>query len=58
MPTKTIVWISVLVFSIIGGYIPVIFGSSLISTWSILGNGTGGLIGIWIGFKIGNAING
>jgi len=55
--TKSIVWISVFVFSIIGGYIPVLLGKSLLSPWSILGNGIGGLIGIWIGFKIGNIIN-
>ncbi len=58
MSTKTIVWISVFVFSVIGGYIPVFFGGSFLSSWSILGNGIGGLIGIWVGFKIGKALNG
>jgi len=56
--TKSIVWISVFIFSIIGGYIPVILGSSILSLSSLFGNGAGGLFGIWIGLKIGNVING
>lgn len=58
MSTKTIVWVSVFVFSIIGGYIPIFFGESLLSSWSILGNGIGGVFGIWVGIKVGNALNG
>ncbi|HZQ30014.1 MAG TPA: hypothetical protein VFA93_02975 [Patescibacteria group bacterium] len=58
MSTKTIVWICVFLFSIIGGYIPVLLGESFLSSWSILGNGIGGLLGIWIGIKIARAING
>ncbi len=57
MSTKSAIWVSVFIFSIIGGYIPVILGSSFLSSWSLLGNGAGGLFGIWVGFKIGNAIN-
>lgn len=58
MSTKSVVWVSVFIFSIIGGYIPVILGSSFFSPWSMLGNGVGGLVGIWIGLKVGTAING
>lgn len=57
MSTKTIVWVSVIVFSIIGGYIPMLFGNSFLSSWSILGNGLGGIFGIWAGVKIGKLIN-
>lgn len=57
MSTKTIVWISVFIFSFIGGYIPTFFGNSLFSMWSILANGIGGIFGIWIGLKLGKLIN-
>jgi len=53
--TKKAIWICVLVGSIVGGYIPVLlFHSSVFSLVSILGNGVGGFIGIWVGMKIGN----
>jgi hypothetical protein len=57
MSTKSAIWICVFIGSIIGGYIPVLFGQSFLSMWSLIGNGIGGLLGIWIGFKIGERIN-
>lgn len=57
MSTKTLVWICVLIFSIAGGYIPTVFGNSFFSPLSILGNGIGGILGIWIGIKIGKLTN-
>ena len=36
----------------IGGYVPVLFGANGLSGWSILGAFIGGMIGIWVGFKI------
>ena len=55
MSTKKAVWILVLLGSVIGSYIPVLlFNSSFLSITSILGSGVGGIIGIWIGLKIGN----
>lgn len=37
---------------VIGGYIPVLFGSSSFGGWSLLGAFIGGLAGIWVGVKI------
>jgi uncharacterized membrane protein YfcA len=38
------------VFSIAGGYVPVLFGDSdLLDGWSILGGLIGGIFGIWLG---------
>ena len=55
MSTKKAIWICVLAGSIIGGYIPILlFHSSFLSMTSLLGNGAGGIIGIWVGMKIGN----
>lgn len=56
MSKKSMVWLCVGFFSIVGGYIPILFGSSLFSYSSMLGNTIGGLIGIWIGFKISDGL--
>ena len=40
--------------SIVGGYLPVLFGSNAFSLMSIFGNLIGGLLGIWAGFKAYN----
>lgn len=40
--------------SIIGGYIPVLFGASALSMWGLLTGAIGGVIGIWIGLKLGD----
>lgn len=50
--TKTLVMIGMFIGSLIGGYLPVLFGASLLSFSSILGNGIGALVGIWLGYKI------
>ncbi len=38
--------------SIVGGYLPVLFGVSVFSFISILGNGLGGILGILIALKL------
>ncbi len=55
MSTRTAIWIGLFVGSLIGGAIPELFGAGLLSAWAIVGNFAGGLIGIWIGYLIGNA---
>jgi uncharacterized membrane protein YfcA len=38
------------VFSILGGYVPVLFGDNdFLDGWSILGGLVGGIFGIWLG---------
>jgi hypothetical protein len=37
--------------SLIGGYVPVLFGAGLFSYSSLLGNTLGGLLGIWVTYK-------
>jgi hypothetical protein len=44
--------IGMILGSIAGGYIPVMFGVDLFSFTSIIGNAIGGLIGIWIAYKL------
>lgn len=36
----------------VGGYLPTLFGASGFGGWSILGAFVGGIVGIWIGFKL------
>lgn len=58
MSTKTIIWIFVFIGSIVGGYIPILWGGSLFSFTALLLSGVGGIIGIAVGIKIGNSVNG
>jgi len=51
MSSKSIIMLGMVVGSIIGGYIPVLFGASFLSLWSLLGSAVGGLFGIWITYK-------
>jgi hypothetical protein len=46
---KSVIMFFTIVFSLIGGYLPVLFGDSIFSLWGILGGFVGGILGIWIG---------
>jgi hypothetical protein len=48
-----LIWIFIAVGGFIGSYIPVLFGVSEFSAWSILGGVIGSLAGIWAFKKIG-----
>jgi len=50
MSTRFWVIAGLTVGSMIGSYIPVLFGASLFSMISIFGSFIGGIIGIWAGF--------
>ncbi len=54
MASKFLVYLGMFIGSIIGGYIPILFGASLISYSSVLFSGIGGILGIWIGYKLSN----
>jgi hypothetical protein len=49
---KSLLMIGMVVGSIIGGYIPTIFGASVFSIWSIILSGIFALIGIWITYRM------
>lgn len=36
----------------VGGFIPTLFGADWFSLWSVIGNGIGGFLGIYIAFKL------
>jgi len=50
---KLFVGLGMIVGSIAGGYIPVLFGAGFFSLSSIITSAIGGLLGIYIGYKIG-----
>ena len=54
MSTKAYVTLLVFIGSIIGGYIPTFFGVSVFSFWGVITSAIGGIIGIWIGLKLGD----
>lgn len=54
MSSKTMVWVGMFIGSFVGGYIPVLFGASFLSIWSLIGNGLGGIIGIFVAYKLTN----
>lgn len=56
MDTKKLCWIGLFVGSTIGGYLPVLWGGDLLSFSSIFGSLVGGLLGIWVGYRIGQSL--
>jgi predicted MFS family arabinose efflux permease len=52
MPSRTLVWVAILIGSTIGGVIPELWGAEMLSFTSLLLSGIGGLVGLWIAFKM------
>lgn len=52
MFSKSAVMLRLLIGSTIGGYVPVLFGSSFLSFASVIGTTVGGIIGIYIAYKV------
>lgn len=52
MDAKRTIWLLMFVGGFVGGYIPMLWGSSGFSFATIFGNAIGALIGIWLGFKL------
>jgi hypothetical protein len=58
MSTKTIIWICLTIGSTVGSYVPILWGNSFLSYSSLLLGGVGGIVGVLVGLKIGNRMNG
>jgi hypothetical protein len=54
---KKLIYGSVLVFSTIGSYVPVLWHAGFFSVASILGGIIGTIIGIWVAVKINNYVD-
>lgn len=46
------------IFGTVGGWVPTLWGADTFGMASIFGGMIGGGFGIWLGFKMGKAING
>ena len=47
------IWLGLLIGSTIGSYVPILWGGGLFSFSSLMFGIIGGIIGIFLGFKIG-----
>jgi uncharacterized membrane protein YeaQ/YmgE (transglycosylase-associated protein family) len=52
MPTRTSIWVAILIGSTIGGAIPELWGAEMLSYTSLLLSGIGALVGLWISFRM------
>jgi hypothetical protein len=52
MGTKPLIWFGMIVGSTVGGAIPLLWGASFISFSSIILTAVGGIIGIYLGFRL------
>jgi uncharacterized membrane protein YeaQ/YmgE (transglycosylase-associated protein family) len=52
MSMKTNVSIGVIVGSIIGGYVPSLWGAGMFSYWGLFTSTVGGLLGVYLGYKL------
>ena len=53
MNRKFMIYLLLAVGSIVGGWLPTLWGAGMLSFQSLLGSLIGGLIGIWAGYKLG-----
>ena len=52
MSEKTMILLGVILGSIIGGYAPCLLGADSLSIVSLLGSAAGGILGLWIAYKL------
>jgi hypothetical protein len=53
MDTRHLVWIGALVGSWLGGMVPGLWGSGMLSFGGVFFSMIGGLIGVYVGYRIG-----
>ena len=56
MNAKRLIWIGMAVGSTAGGFLPNLWGASVLSIAGFVCSGLGGLFGIWIAYKAANSI--
>jgi hypothetical protein len=54
MDRKKLIYIFMFVGGSVGGYLPALWGGSMLSFSSIILTAVGGIAGIWLGFKLGS----
>lgn len=49
---RLLIWIGILIGSTIGGMIPSLWGVGMFSYSSVMLSGVGGIVGLWLGYKL------
>jgi phage tail tape-measure protein len=52
MSRKFMILLGMTIGSIAGGYIPTLLGANAFSVTSLFGSAAGGILGIWLAFKL------
>jgi len=52
MSDRFMIYLFLGIGSTVGSYVPVLFGASFLSLWSILLGAVGGGVGIWVGYRL------
>jgi len=55
--TKKLVFLFLFIGSALGGYLPLLWGGSVLSLSSVLWSAAGGLLGIYIGYTLGQRLD-
>jgi hypothetical protein len=54
MERKQLIWIGVFIGSTLGGLVPGLWGEGMFSLSSVIASTIGGLLGIYVAFKLGS----
>ncbi len=52
--SKQLIWLGLFVGSTAGSFIPLLWGGSALSLSSVFLSAAGGVLGIWLGYRISN----
>lgn len=52
MNSKSLIWVGMTLGSVLGGYVPMLWGAGVFSFSSLLFGTAGAILGIWIAFRI------
>ena len=53
MESNKLIWIGMTVGTVVGSFIPLLWGAGELSMSSIIFSAIGGFAGIWLGFRLG-----
>jgi hypothetical protein len=54
MERKPLIYLLMTIGTVIGGYIPTLWGADMFAVSSVLLGGVGGFVGIWLGYTMGS----
>jgi uncharacterized membrane protein YeaQ/YmgE (transglycosylase-associated protein family) len=53
MSKKSLIWIGMTVGSLVGGYLPALWGGDVLSFSGLILSTVGAFVGIWLGYRFG-----